>query len=108
MTRAKLSLFVDGEGLDNETGEPLVKIDGEPDPVEMVTRQQSSTNLISRPVFRKWSGVLNVRWDADQFSATDVVNLLARVGMQVGVGAGRHDSKMSTGLGFGCFRVEMM
>ena len=32
-------------------------------------------------------------------------NLIARVGMQVGVGEGRPDSKQSAGLGFGLFDV---
>jgi len=36
----------------------------------------------------------------------DVVNLIARVGMQVGIGEGRPDSKASAGLGFGLFEIE--
>ena len=35
----------------------------------------------------------------------DVVNLMARVGMQVGIGEGRPDSKASAGLGNGLFQI---
>lgn len=106
MTRAKLSLFVLGEGFDRETGEPLVRVHGEPERVDMVVRIQNTTNLIARPVWKKWHITLHLRWDADQFSSSDVANLINRVGQQVGIGAGRHDSRQSTGLGYGCFEVE--
>jgi hypothetical protein len=33
------------------------------------------------------------------------MNLLARVGMQVGIGEGRPDSRESAGIGFGLFRI---
>jgi hypothetical protein len=39
------------------------------------------------------------------FTANDVVNLIARVGLQVGIGEGRPDSKESAGLGYGLFEV---
>lgn len=106
MTRAKLSLFVEADGFDAEDGQPLVRVYGTPERVDMVTRQQNTTNLIARPIWKKWHIDLRLRWDAEQFSAQDVINLLARVGLQVGIGAGRHDSRMSTGLGYGCFEVK--
>jgi len=34
-----------------------------------------------------------------------VTNLLARMGMQVGIGAGRPDSTDSAGMGWGTFRI---
>jgi len=49
--------------------------------------------------------VFRLRWDADQFSDADVLNLLARAGMQVGIGEGRPDSPNSNGLGNGCWEV---
>jgi hypothetical protein len=36
---------------------------------------------------------------------TDVTNLMQRVGQQVGIGEGRNDSKMSAGMGWGCFTL---
>jgi hypothetical protein len=38
-------------------------------------------------------------------SDTDVVNLISRVGLQVGIGEGRPDSKQSAGLGYGLFEI---
>jgi hypothetical protein len=46
-----------------------------------------------------------VRFDADQFTAQDVINLISRVGLQVGICEGRPDSKSSAGCGWGTFRV---
>jgi hypothetical protein len=56
-------------------------------------------------MWREWSMALRVRFDADQFSAQDVGNLLARVGAQVGIGEGRADSKSSAGVGWGHFEL---
>jgi len=36
----------------------------------------------------------------------DVSNLLARVGIQCGIGEGRHNSRDSTGIGFGTFKIK--
>jgi hypothetical protein len=52
-----------------------------------------------------WEAKVRIRFDGDQFTLTDVTNLLMRVGLQVGIGEGRPDSKMSTGMGWGMFEV---
>ena len=59
-----------------------------------------------RPIWREWSADVRVRYDADQFTLNDVTNLMDRVGMQVGIGEGRPDSRQSAGLGWGTFRLE--
>jgi hypothetical protein len=56
-------------------------------------------------MYREWAIKLRVRYDADQFTAQDVYNLIARVGGQVGLCEGRPDSKSSAGCGFGTFEV---
>jgi hypothetical protein len=56
-------------------------------------------------MYRKWASKLRVKYDTDQFTVHDVINLVSRVGMQVGIGAGRPDSKASAGMGFGQFEV---
>jgi hypothetical protein len=56
-------------------------------------------------LWREWEANLPLRWDADQFSATDVFNLTARAGLQVGIGEGRPSSPNSFGLGWGLFEV---
>jgi len=58
-----------------------------------------------RPMWREWGAHVRVKYDADQFTLTDVTNLMARVGMQVGIGEGRPDSKSSAGLGWGTFEL---
>src|SRR5262245_59445775 len=107
MTLAKLSLFVMHDGLDAEDSQPLVRIEGEPKrrdyPVKLAN---GSSDIIPRPFFDEWSCKLRLKWDADQFSATDISNLLTRVGTQVGIGAGRPDSKNSAGMGWGTFETQ--
>jgi hypothetical protein len=40
------------------------------------------------------------------FSLDDISNLLMRVGLQVGLGEGRPDSKKSAGMGWGTFEIS--
>ena len=107
MTIAKMSIFVRADGFDNE-GTGLVRITkGEPFMHQGPGRNANgSIDMRSRPMWEAgWEAVVTLRWDADQFSSSDVVNLLARAGMQVGVGEGRPDSKMSAGCGWGEFEI---
>jgi len=109
MTLAKLSLFVEADGLDVVDGVPLVRISGTPEPVTHAVRNATGVcDLRRRPMWRQWSAEVNVRFDMSQFTAADVYNLLLRVGHQVGVGEGRPDSKESTGMGWGTFNVEVV
>jgi len=64
-----------------------------------------SIDIRARPMWREWEATLQVQYDADQFTLTDVANLINRVGLQVGIGEGRHDSKESAGLGWGTFTI---
>jgi len=107
MTKAKLSLFIVPDGFDAGDGTPLVKIEGEPEHYEASVRNATGViDLRVRAMWREWRMALNIKYDADQFSETDIANLLMRVGEQVGVGEGRPDSKSSCGMGFGLFRME--
>lgn len=107
MIRAKMCIFIIAQGLDVENLEPLIKIDGKPRMlIDRVKIGVASTDLAARAVFEKWTASFQVQWDDDVFKATDVVNLLARAGWQVGIGAGRPLSKTSGGTGKGTFRVE--
>lgn len=108
MTLAKLSVFVDQDGFDAKDGSPLVKITkGEPRKHFAPARNDNgSTDIRCRPMWKQgWEAVIRLRWDADQFAASDVANLMARVGMQVGVGEGRPDSRQSAGVGWGLFEI---
>jgi len=107
MTRAKMSVFVEADGFDEVDGSPLVRITGgEPERSEMIVRIQQTTDIRPRPMWRKWGATVRIRYDEDQFTAEDVVNLLLRAGQQVGIGEGRPYSKTSNGLGFGLFKIK--
>lgn len=107
MTLAKLSIFIEADGLDVVDGTPLVRIEGTPEMSIMPVRNASGVcDLRSRPQWKKWSVTLRIKWDESQFSLTDVANLLNRVGQQVGIGEGRPDSKSSAGMGFGTFAIQ--
>ena len=106
MTLAKLSTFVEADGFDDKDGVPLVRIYGQSHTYTAHTRNATGVvDVRSRPMYRNWAAKLTVRYDMDQFKMNDVLNLIARCGMQVGIGAGRPDSKASAGCGFGLFRV---
>jgi hypothetical protein len=108
MTIAKLSVFVEADGYDATDGQPLIKMLGEePSRFDCPVRlSMGSTDIATRGRIKNWSANLRVRWDADQFSATDIMNLMARAGEQVGIGAGRPSSRTSTGMGWGTFRLS--
>lgn len=107
MTLAKLSLFVEADGIDALDGIPLVEIQGKPEKHEMIGRNaDGGADIRVRAMWREWSCKLRVRFDNDQFDVVDVVNLLDRAGQQVGVGEGRADSRNSAGMGLGFFKIE--
>lgn len=106
MTLAKLSVFVEADGWDVQDGIPLVRVYGKSETYTAHTRNATGVvDVRSRPMYREWAVKLRVRYDADQFTAQDVYNLLARVGGQVGLCEGRPDSKSSAGCGFGTFAL---
>lgn len=109
MTLAKLSVFCVADGF-SERGTPLVRITkGEPKmDVRPARNANGGTDLRSRPMWQPgWEARVHLRWDGDQFSATDIANLLMRAGTQVGLGEGRPDSRMSAGIGWGEFELVM-
>ena len=108
MTHAKMSIFVEADGFDKVDGTPLVRLDArEPERVDMATRNATGVaDIRVRPMWREWALNVVIRFDADQFTTSDVVNLISRAGEQVGIGEGRPFSKSSNGLGFGTFTVE--
>lgn len=106
MTRAKLSIFIEADGYDVDDRTPLVRIEGDVKTHESYARNESGVvDLRWRPIWEQWEATVRLRWDADQFSAADIVNLFSRAGQQVGIGEGRPDSPNSNGLGFGMWEV---
>jgi hypothetical protein len=108
MTIGKMSIFAEADGLDAEDATPLVRLEA-PAPEVSSLPVRNATGVVDirvRPMWREWGCTLRLTYDGDQFTKSDVVNLMTRVGVQVGVGEGRPFSKSSCGLGFGTFKVE--
>jgi hypothetical protein len=108
MTLAKLSLFVEADGVDViEPQIPLIRIIGTPTKQEDMARVETGQPYVTvRAAYHDWRAIIHIRFDADQFTIQDVTNLMSRVGLQVGIGEGRPDSKNSAGMGWGLFEIE--
>lgn len=106
MTHAKLAASVVADGFDAEDGTPLVRLYGEPRQHFAHARNDNgSVDIRCRPMWEEWNALVRIRFDQGMFSATDIINLMMRVGMQVGIGEGRPDSRDSAGLGWGLFEI---
>lgn len=110
MTLAKLSIFVAADGYERDRFgvQPLVKITkGKPQRTDFAVRNATGVaDIRPRPMWSEgWEAIVTIKYDADQFTLEDVTNLLARMGEQVGIGAGRPDSRESAGMGWGTFRI---
>jgi hypothetical protein len=106
MTLAKLSVFVEADDFDVADGLPIIRIYG--DSCVFTAHTRNATGVVdvrSRPQYRKWASVLRIKYDRSQFKMADMINLISRVGGQVGIGAGRPDSKSSAGCGWGTFEI---
>ena len=108
MTLAKLSVFVEADGVDKDEPQiPLIRIIGKPTKQEDMARVETGQPYVTiRAAYHDWKAKIRIRWDNDQFTVVDIANLLSRVGLQVGIGEGRPDSKNSCGMGWGMFEVE--
>jgi len=108
MTIAKLALFIEADGLDKNDGTPLIRfLSGEPRRVDSyVVNETGVADIRPRAHFAPgWLAQVRVKYDSERFTETDIHNLMLRVGVQVGIGAGRPDSKQSTGMGWGTFKI---
>jgi len=108
MTLAKLSIFVVADGWDKlEPQIPLIRINGTAIKQEDMARVETGQPYVCvRAAYHNWSAKVRINYDADQFTVDDISNLLMRVGMQVGIGEGRPDSKDSAGMGWGLFQIK--
>lgn len=109
MTLGKLSVFVEADGNSAADGTPLVRIYGDPVAFEAPVRNASGVaDIRVRPRWDEWTAKLRVRYDREQFSDEDVINLLVRAGAQCGIGEGRPDSSNSFGQGWGLFEIDTL
>jgi len=106
MTHAKLAAWIEADGFDSDDGTPLVKIEGHPRRHDAYARNDNgSVDIRSRPMWEQWEAEIRIKFDSGMLSSDDVCNLMMRVGMQVGIGEGRPDSKNSAGMGWGTFEI---
>lgn len=107
MTIGKLSVFIESDGSSRLDGTPLVRIHGEAMQFESMVRNETGVaDIRVRPRYDEWSALVRVRFDREQFSEDDVVNLIVRAGTQVGICEGRPDSSQSYGQGWGLFEID--
>lgn len=109
MTKAKMSIFCLPDSFDRDDGTPLVRITkGKPERhIAAARNDNGSVDIRARPMWAPgWEAAVRLQFDADQFTASDVINLLDRAGHQVGIGEGRAFSKNSAGCGWGSFQVK--
>lgn len=107
MTKAKMCVFVECDGFQND-GQGLVRIvKGEPTRLDAPVRNDNGAiDIRARARFAPgWEAVVSLKYDAEFLSKSSVINLLERAGTQVGVGAGRPFSTKSAGMGWGTFKV---
>jgi hypothetical protein len=109
MTMAKKCIFCIEDG--NDKFEPqfgIVRIYGksvmQQDHVR--NRNTGQYTIATRAAYHDWKAIIHLRWDADRFTDTDISNLLARCGLQIGFGVGRPFSKDSNGMGWGTFEID--
>jgi hypothetical protein len=107
MTRMKLAMFVVADGFDRVDGSPLVRLTtGTAEQHVAPTRNATGViDLRCRPMYREWAATLRIKYDAGMITASDLANLISRLGCQVGIGEGRPDSKNSAGIGYGMFEI---
>jgi hypothetical protein len=106
MTRAKLAVFIEADGKDATDQTPLVRIYGEPEMWRAPARNSNgSFDIRCRARWPRWKMRVRVHFDGGVFTDSDVTNLLMRLGIQAGIGEGRHDSKDGPGIGMGTFRL---
>lgn len=79
----------------------LVRIGGEPTMREDTVTVGRGTDLRYRPEFRDWKAYLSIRYNADNISDQQLVDLLGLAGFSVGVGEWRPEKSGQ----FGMFEV---
>jgi len=92
MAEAKQLFFVVGDVGD------LIEIKSKkmPQMAEDVVRVSMSTDIRYRGWFPEWTAGLRIEYDADRVTTEDIVNLLRKAGMQVGIGERRPEKEGNT------------
>lgn len=120
MVRAKMLVHVLADGHDPRSGDPLVGIFADPEcktapvPVSITSPVRNATGVADlrvRAKFDPWYAMVRVRYDASAILGLDVLALMIRCGIQIGIGEGRPfvaKTTNSSGMGWGTFDVELL
>lgn len=107
MTRAKMAIFCIQDGYDDLDRTSLCRVYGDEEmSVDPVRNASGVIDLRPRVMFSEWRINVRLRFDEDQFSVSDVINLMIRVGQQNGLGEGRPNGTNGAGTGNGLFLCD--
>lgn len=113
MVRAKCAFFLLPDGHDSTDGTPLIKLVNQRNrPIKgahdtrPVRLESGVADMRNRPRYDSWECELQIQYDADIVSASDVLNLLARAGAKYGIGELRPNAKKGFGGDFGLWAVR--
>lgn len=108
MTKAKMSIFCVQDGFDDLDKTPLVRVFGKEEMcIDAVRNASGVVDQRPRVMWQEWKMSLRLRFDEDQFSPADIINLMIRVGQQNGLGEGRPNGTNGNGTGNGLFLVDV-
>jgi hypothetical protein len=103
MTEARGAFFVISRGLDVESGQQLVMLDGEPEMHESMVRiGRGVADVRFRAQFFPWSMTFDVRYNPNVITDEAIVSLLQLAGFHQGVGDWRPEKNGT----FGMFQVK--
>lgn len=108
MVELKQAIFVKADGFGAETGEPLVRIDGDgPKIYSNICRNSAGTALPRhRPIYMEWGAILNLEINGAILSVESAMNLLAIAGQFCGIGEWRPSAPKSKTGDFGRFVIK--
>jgi hypothetical protein len=108
MTKAKMSIFAVEDGFDDIDKTPLCRIFGDAEKcIDAVRNASGVIDLRPRAMWPDWRMSVRIRFDESQFSPSDIINLMIRVGQQNGLGEGRPNGTNGAGTGNGIFLVNV-
>lgn len=102
----KRTVRIPADGFDYRCGTPLVRIQGADYRVDVrPVRFQGVSSPCARPRWDQWIAQVTFIYDPDMLTVKDLMNLLMRAGLNMGLGEGRPNSRVSVGMGWGTFAI---
>ena len=108
-TEAKGAFFVIAQGIERETKQDLLMVQGEPEMREDVVRlvgRGSPADLRYRAMFRNWRMTFEIKYSPKVITEECLVNLLETAGFHIGIGDWRPSSPKGNPGPYGRFHVQ--